>query len=138
MPRKTRTPALSRSLRDREEDADVADVLRAPEVPELRHDVVAELARVGDVAGEELRPLADLADRGQVRRAQVGRARAEVGVAGGTARLGEELRTGDGLWIPGEALPLRPGRHGLHDLARQRLLRGRALVGEDAHREHGE
>src|SRR5205085_2557163 len=138
MPRKTRTPALLGPLRDREEDADVVDVLLAPEVAEDRHDVVPELARVGDVAREERRPLADLPDRGQVGRAEVRGARAEVRVAGRAARLGEELGAGDGLRVPGEPFPLRPGRHGLDHLARERLLRGRALVGEDAHREHGE
>src|SRR5438309_1287897 len=115
MPRKTRTRRLLGALRHGQEDADVVDVLRATEVPELRHDVVAELARVGDVAREELRPLSDLADRRQVRRAEVRGAGAEVGVARGAARLREELRAGHGLRVPCEALPLRPARHGLDD-----------------------
>src|SRR5438876_8467197 len=118
MPRKTRTRRLLGALRHGQEDADVVDVLRATEVPELRHDVVAELARVGDVARKELRPLADLANRGQVGGAEVRGAGAEVRVAGGAVGPREELGSGDGLWVVGEALPLRPGRHRLDDLPR--------------------
>ena len=37
--------------------------------------------------------------------------------------------------VVGEALTLRPGGHGLHDLAGEGLLRRRALVRQDAHRD---
>src|SRR3954447_12073884 len=101
MPRKTRTrPAsLLPALRGVEEDADVADVLGAPEISELRHDGVVELARVAHVVREELRTLAARADRAEVGRALVRRPGAEVRVARRTAGLGEKLRTGDGLRV---------------------------------------
>src|SRR5438552_13218695 len=66
IPRKTCTRRLLRTLRGGQEDPDVADVLRAPEVAELRHDLVPELARVRDVAREELRVGIRLADGAEV------------------------------------------------------------------------
>src|SRR5262249_31109494 len=101
MPRKTRTrtTCLLPALRGREEDADVADVLRAAEVAELRHDRVAELARVADVPREELSALSARSDRAQVGGALVRRPRAEIRVAGRAARLREELRACDGLRV---------------------------------------
>jgi hypothetical protein len=76
--------------------------------------------------------------RGEIGRAEVRRARAEVGVAVVAARLGEELRPGERLRC--SAKPCFCAQLGIaaFDLASDRLLRGRALVGEHAHRDDDE
>ena len=72
MPRKIRTgpdgPLLG-ALGSVEEDGDLVDLRLRELVAESRHDLVAELARVGHVLLEEADALA--ADRRQVRRAVV-------------------------------------------------------------------
>ncbi len=50
----------------------------------------------------------------------------------------EELRARDRLLVVREPLLLRPRRHVADELRAERLLRGRALVGEDAHRDDDE
>src|SRR3954447_23971551 len=122
MPRKTRTARLFRAFGRVQERAELVELLVA-ERSELRHHVVAELRRVLDVRGEALDAAPALADRGQVRRAEVGAARAEVRVARSAPRAGEDGCARDRVLVVLEALPLRPGRNGLHDLARERLLR---------------
>src|SRR4249919_2758348 len=127
MPRKTRTAGLFRAFGFAQEHAELLQLLLS-ERGELRHHVVAELRRVCNVFGEEVRPLTALCDRRQVGCAEVGAAGAEVGVAGSAAGARKDLGPGDGVWIVGETLTLRPCGHGLHDLAGEGLLRGRALV----------
>ena len=102
---------------------------------ELRHYVVAELGRVRHVRGESLDAASALPDRRQVRRTEVRASRPEIGVARRAARAREDRGACDRVLVVLEALALRPGGHGLHHLARERLLRGRSLVGEHAHRE---
>src|SRR5207244_1813509 len=87
---------LLRALRRDEELAELSKLVVA-ERGELRHHVVALLARIGDVRGVErrgpaLRPLG-----AQVWRAEVRRADAEVGVTRGTAGGREHLRAGQRL-----------------------------------------
>src|SRR6476469_5807053 len=135
MPRKTRTAGLFRAFGFAQEHAELMQ-LQLSERGELRHHVVAELRRVCNVFGEEVRPLTALSDRRQVWCAEVGAAGAEVGVAGGTAGSRKDVGPGDGVRIVGEALTLRPRGHGLHDLAGEGLLRGRPLVRHDTHRDH--
>src|SRR6266545_8172753 len=133
MPRKTRTAGLFRALGGEEERRELRELLVVE--AELRHPVVAELRRVADVVHEEvlrpaLRPFGT-----QVGRTLVRAAGAEVRVTGRAAGAREDLRACNRLRVPGEPLPLAPGRHRLHDLARERLLRGSALVRQDAHRD---
>src|SRR4051794_15759905 len=80
MPRKTRTraPWLFRALRRVQEDRDRMDLGGTDLQPELRHPVVAELARVGDVRGQPVAPAALRPFVAQVGSAEVGRAGAEV------------------------------------------------------------
>ena len=54
------------------------------------------------------------------------------------ARLGEQRRALDGDLVVGEALLLGPLRHERDRLGAERLLRGRALPGEHAHRDDDE
>src|SRR5207237_832997 len=137
MPRKTRTARLLRALGGTEELAELAQ-LRLAERRELRHHVVAELRRVRDVGREELRALSGLADRAQVGRTEVRAPGAEVRVTRRAAGARKGLRPGDRLSVVRETLPLRPGRDRLDDLARERLLRYRAFVRQDSHRQHHE
>src|SRR3954467_3801567 len=137
MPRKTRTARLFRAFGRVQERAELVELLVA-ERPELRHHVVAELRRVLDVGREALDAAPALADRREIRCAEVRAAGTEIGVAGSAARTGEDGRAGDCLLVVLEALLRCPTRYGLHHLARERLLRGRALVGQDAHGEDDE
>ena len=69
---------------------------------------------------------------GEVGRPEVRAARAEVGVAAHATRQGEDL--GSLLPVGGEVLLLDPLRDEREVLAAERLLRRRALVGQNAHR----
>src|SRR3954464_5552882 len=115
MPRKTRTAGLFRAFGFAQEHAELIQLLLS-ERAELRHHVVAELRRVCNVLGEEVRSLTVLSDRRQIWCAKIGTAGAEVGVARGATGAREDLGSGDGVRIIGEALTLRPRGHGLHDL----------------------
>src|SRR2546421_5087711 len=88
--RKTRTAGLFRALGGRQERRELVE-LRIVET-ELRHDVVAELRWVTDVVVQLLRRLPARSLVAQVRRALVRATGAEVGVARGAARAGEDLR----------------------------------------------
>src|SRR3954451_8356312 len=77
----------------------------------LRHHVVAELRRIGDVFREERDALAARTDRGEVGCAEVAVAVAEVGVAVRAGALGEEPCSGERGLVVGEALLLGPNRH---------------------------
>src|SRR3954465_6765503 len=103
--------------------------LLVAERPELRHHVVAELRRVLDVGREALDAAPALADRREIRCAEVGAASAEIGVAGSAARTGEDGRAGDCLLVVLEALLRCPTRYGPPHPARARLLPGPALPG---------
>src|SRR5213075_2402844 len=98
MPRKTRMARLLRAFGFAQEDAELMQ-LRLSERGELRHHVVAGLGRVGDVGREEVGPLPALADRRQVRRAEVRAAGAEIRVARGATRAREHGRAGDRLLV---------------------------------------
>src|SRR3954447_19358981 len=137
MPRKTRTARLFRAFGRVQERAKLMELLVA-ERTELRHHVVAELRWVLDVVRESLDAAPALADRGEIRCAEVGTPGTEIGVAGSAPRAREDGRPGDCLLVVLEALLRCPARDRLHHLARERLLRPRALVGEDAHREDDE
>src|SRR4051812_24575993 len=134
IPRKTRTARLFRALGGGQELAELAQLLIAQRT-ELRHHVVAELRGVLDVVRETLGAAAGRADGREVRRAEVRRAGAQVGVTRSAAGARERRRAGNGCVVVLEPLALRPGRHRLDDLAGKRLLRGRALVRQHAHRE---
>src|SRR6478736_8685841 len=75
---------------------------------------------------------------GQLRGAEVLPTGTEVHVAVEATRDREELRALDSGRVVLEALLLRPGRHLRLQLRAERLLRGRTLVREDAHREDDE
>src|SRR3954465_2723572 len=136
IPRKTRTTALLRTLGRLEEDRELVQVLVA-ERREGRHRRPGiDAARALEVVDLELDALVLRSLLGEVWRAEVRGAGAEVAVARHAARLREQLRAGHGLLVALEALLLRPARDRREHLGRDRLLRGRALVGEDAHREH--
>src|SRR3954471_5620828 len=98
MPRKTRTARLFRALGRVQERAELVELLVA-ERSELRHHVVAELRRVLDVGGESVDAAPTLADRGQVRCAEIRAARAEIRMAGSAARAGEDGCTRDRLLV---------------------------------------
>src|SRR5436309_5948803 len=136
MPRKTRTGGLFRALGGGEERRQLRELLVVE--AELRHHVVAELRGVADVAREEVLRPALRAFGTEVGRTLVRAAGAEVRVAGRAARAREDLRARDRLRVSCEPLPLRPARHRLYDLARERLLPGCALVRQHAHRAHDE
>src|SRR6266540_5135968 len=70
MPRKTRTVGLFRALGRVEEFAQLSQLVLS-ERAELRHHVVAELRRVGDVVGEALNALSVLSDRREVGRSEI-------------------------------------------------------------------
>ena len=98
---------VRRALGGVEERRDLLQVLLAE--PRVRlHHRVAELRRVADVGLEVRRPAAGRADLGEVRRAEVGAAGAEVGVALQAPGHREELGPFDRLLVVREALPLRP------------------------------
>src|SRR5262249_13982447 len=91
--------------------------------------------QVLDLEGD---PLVLRALRTEVGRTEIVTADAEVGVTIETADDREELRPLDGHRVVRETLLLRPRRHVRQVLHSERLLRGRALVGEYAHRDHCE
>src|SRR4051794_22989793 len=99
MPRKTRTreARYSAVLRRGKERGDLVDLLVRIGQPEARHHEVPELARIRDVAREEIHALPARANRRKVWSAQVAGADAEVRMARGTAGLGEQLGAGVGL-----------------------------------------
>src|SRR4051794_771928 len=101
MPRKTRTAGLFRAFGGAQEHAELMQLLLS-ERAELRHHVVAELRRVRNVLGEEVRSLTVLSDRRQVRCAEIGAAGAEVGVARSAPGARKDLGPGDGFRIVGE------------------------------------
>ena len=117
MPRKTRTsPAsLLLALRRGEERPDLPRALVGEAAARVeavdRHHVVAELARVADVARELVRVAPGRADLGQLGRTEVRSAGAEVRVAVEAAGLGEELGARDRLLVVREALLLGPLLH---------------------------
>src|SRR5215210_5056070 len=133
IPRKMRTSGLFRALGGQEELRQLPELLIRE--AELGHHRVAELGRVLDVVLEELLRAALGSLVAQVGRALVRAPGAEVGVTGRAAGAREDLGAFESLLVVGEALTLRPRRYCLDHLTRQRLLRGRALVGEHTHRE---
>src|SRR3954452_21532094 len=135
MPTKMRKAPLLRALRRIQKLPELVELLIA-ESRELRHHVVAGLGRVRDVVGESLHAEAALADGREVRRAEVRAAGPEIRVTCGAAGAGEDDRAGDSVLVVLEGLALRPRGHCLDDLARKRLVRGRALVREHTHRQH--
>src|SRR3954469_3191330 len=144
MPRNTRICAkttralLGGALGRLEECRELREAVVA-EVRERRHRRAGVLARRAlEVLDLEVDPLVLRAFRSEIGRAEVRAAVAEVGVAVQTARDREQLRPGDRLLVPREALLLRPRRHMPDQLGAESLLRGRALVREDAHRDDDE
>src|SRR3954453_4671350 len=110
MPRKTRTARLFRAFGRVQERAELVELLVA-ERSELRHHVVAELRRVLDVRGEALDAEPALADRGPVRRAEVGAASAEVPMARRAPQQTAAGCAGPRVLDALEGLPGRPGRN---------------------------
>src|SRR6266540_4666730 len=138
MPRKTctRASSLTRALRGLEEDGELFQVGVA-ELPEARHlRARIDAARALEVVDLELDPLVLRALLRKGGRAEVRRAGPEIGVAVGTAGLGEQLRPRNRGRVVRETLLGRPFRYQRDHLARDRLLRRRALVREHAHRDH--
>src|SRR5437763_1522299 len=134
----TRAEGLLAALRGLEEGGERLQV-RRPLVRERRHRAARLDARralqVGDLEGDALVLRALVAEVG---RTEVVAADAEVGVAVEAADDGEELGTAHRLGVAREMLLLRPGRHVGEVLGAERLLRGRATVGEHPHRDHDE
>src|SRR6478672_5535192 len=137
MPRKTRmAPTLLGTLGGLEEDGELVQVVVA-EIGERRHRRArVDATRALEVVDLELDALVLRALGGEIGRAEVRAARAEIGVAVRAARHREEVRARECLLVVLEALLLGPARDRRLDLAGDRLLRDRALVGENAHREH--
>src|SRR6185437_13260422 len=150
MPRKTRTGRYSLrplgwermrpsvfdvALGGFEEDRELAQVVLS-EPRERRHRAARVHARgtlqVRDLEGDAEVLRADVREH---RGAEVVAAVGLVGVAVQAARLGEQLAAGERVLVVREALILRPGRDVADDLAAEGLLRRRALVREDAHRD---
>src|SRR6476646_11577957 len=122
MPRKTRmAPTLLGTLGGLEEDGELVQVVVA-EIGERRHRRArVDAARTLEVVDLELDALVLGALGGEVRRAEVRAAGAEVGVAVRTARLGEQVGAREGLLVVLEALLLCPARDRCLHLARDRL-----------------
>src|SRR5579885_426941 len=161
MPRKTRTAAWNTTPRDADADrgncfaASPAKQLRSlfaalggleeggellqvilAQAGEARHRAAAVHAgRALEVRDLEGDALVLRALRGEVRRAEVVAAGPVVGVAVEAAGDREEPGARDRGRIVRKALRLRAARHLREQLAAERLLRGRALVGEHAHRD---
>src|SRR5256886_13785278 len=135
MPRKTRK-ALFWPFGGLEENRELAQVCLT-EVREGRHRRplvhTAWAFEVRDLEGDALvlRPF-----RTQVRRAELGAAGAVVGVAVEAAGGREQLRAGKRRRR--QLLRLHPVRNVRQELGAERLFRGCALVGEDAHRERNQ
>src|SRR5437879_3282885 len=103
-----RTSRLLRTLRGLEEVREVPQVHLA-ELVEMRHRRPrGDAGRALQVVDLELDPAALRTLLRQIGRTQVGRARAEVRVAGQAACLGEELRPRERRLVAHEALFLRP------------------------------
>ena len=101
-------------------------------------DLVAELGGLLDVADEVVGPCPLGADLGEVGRARVRDARAEVCMAVLTAGLREQLRARERLLVRrSPAFSAHSGTLATFSAA-ERFLGGRALVGEHAHRDHGQ
>src|SRR5581483_5941459 len=92
---------------------------------------LVDARRALEVVDLELDALVLRTFRRELGRAEVLAAVAEVRVAVEAAGDREQLRAGDRLRVPGEALLLRPCRHVPDELRAERLLRRRALVRED-------
>src|SRR5712691_2678837 len=130
--------ALLRTLRRLEERGELPQVLLAERV-ELRHGRARiDTRRALQVPDLEVDPLVLRTLGGKVRRPELRPADTQIRVAVETTGLREQLRARDRGRVVREALLLRPRRHLAHELAAERLLRGRALVREHAHREDDE
>src|SRR6476660_6052596 len=133
MPRKTRTAGLFRALGRLKERSELRELLVVE--AELRHHVVTELRWVADVAHEKVFRVALRPFGAEVTRALVRAAGAEVRMTGRAARARADLGTATRVRVVAEPLALRPGRHRLDVLARERLLGGCVFERQDAHRD---